>query len=703
MSKQSLLSRAKIVTLKGTGRNPKFFFLGVLNLGLIGLCLSITTTPLVLAQTVVAGANQPEPITPPPSVELKTLLVGASQPLLLLRPGDGKLSYLTISPAYGVVAGSETGYIPLGSTISPEKLGTASATFDEIGTLHTVWSERSEPGQGYQLYSNRLTPDGKTGTPEKLRLEGQQNSSLVKPKLVYSTAQHTLFLLYVEKGNPTDALWVISSTDKGLSWSKPLALGLVLSTTEADTALVIDNNGNPHAFFVVAGRDSKIQLVHRFRLGQNWSPPLNVSQEQHTQLSYLGATATSSGEVWVSWLSEQGIGVARRDHENGHWQNWPVGNLEVAATPDTQILWPTLVTGEDGQSAWLGWLTQSKTGAGVSSSSQLKYVQTSDRGKTWQNTLTLLNLEERGLCCPIGLSALLKDKAVEVALTANSQEYQNEPALYLLKLKEAAIVPATPTPVPPTATATLTITVPADTLIPENPPGPTATATNLPPTILAPTATIRPTTPVPGGNGSAGSPRSGNQLTQPTPTGRSTTEASLPATPPVTVDPAIATATDYAALQNEAARTPIIIAVPTQNFRAEGPLVLPATPTPIPPTPTALPPTPTVLPTATPVPPTATSVPPTATASPTPKTTPAPAYTSYPYPNGNGSGFPLLSVMLSMAGIFLVGKGLLNFKFNPKAKAKTRAKKSQPQNNPAGVSSSNAQSTSKFSENNERN
>jgi hypothetical protein len=139
-----------------------------------------------------------------------------------------------------VVAGSETGYLPLGSTISPEKLGTASATFDETGTLHTVWSERSDPGQGYQLYSNRLTPDGKTGKPVRLRLEGQLGSSLVKPKLAYSVVQHTLFLLYVEKGNPTDSLWVISSEDRGLSWSKPLALGLTLSTSEPDTALITD-------------------------------------------------------------------------------------------------------------------------------------------------------------------------------------------------------------------------------------------------------------------------------------------------------------------------------------------------------------------------------------------------------------------------------------------------------------------------------
>lgn len=342
--------KLQLATLKKGFQNLRFFWLGVLNLGVVGLCLTMmTTTPPALAQLSSPSSNSAEPTTPPPVVELQTLLVGASQPQLLVRPTDGKLTYVTISPAYGVVAGSQTGYTPLGSTITPEKLGTASAAYDETGTLQVVWSERPEIGQGYQLYSNLLTRDGKTGKALRLKLAGQALSSLVKPKLAYSAAQHTLFVLYVEKGNPTDALWVIASTDKGLSWSKPLALGLVLSTIEEDTALVIDSNGNPHVFFVVAGRYPKVQLHHRFRLGLNWSPPVDISQGQHNSLRYLAATATTSGEVWVSWLSEEGLRVARRDHDKGQWQTWPVVNPQGQSTiPPTQIQWPTL----GGRSGW---------------------------------------------------------------------------------------------------------------------------------------------------------------------------------------------------------------------------------------------------------------------------------------------------------------------------------------------------------------
>lgn len=331
----------------------------------------------------------------------------------------------------------------------------------------------------------------------------------------------------------------------------------------------------------------------------------------------------------------------------------------------------------------MGWLAQPKTGADAEATlTELNYVETRDGGKSWQEPGTLLNLGYQGLCCPLGVSAILKGEAVIVALSATSPEYPNAPTLYQLELREAAVLPVTNTPLPPTATIS-TILATA-TPIPET--SPTATATPPPTATLAPTAPTAPSTPVQTGTGATSAntgsaPNGGSQqLPQPASTLSSTNGMSASATPATTLDPAVATATAYAALQNEAARTPIIIAVPTQSFSAQGPLVLPATPTPVPPTATALPPTPTALPTATAVPPTATLLPPTSTALPRTSLTPlVPALSyGYSYPaNRSGSSFPFLSLMLSLVGVLVLGKGLLNFKFNPKREARTKTNQTE--------------------------
>jgi hypothetical protein len=694
-------SMAAPITTRPSLVPPKPKLSALLISSLIGLLLLSATGPLVLAQ------SQPLPSSLP---ELKTLLVGASgPPQLLIRPGDNKLTYLTTSSAYGVVAGSETGYTALGSTITPEKLGTTSGAYDETGTLNVVWSERPAPGQGYQLYFNVLTRDGKTGKATRFKLEGQMSSSLAKPKLAYSALQRTLFLLYVEKGTPTDALWVISSSDKGLSWTKPLALGLTLSNDDPTTELIVDVNGNPQAFFVVAGRDPKVQLHHRYRLGQNWSPPIDVSEDQFTELNYIQASPTASGEVWVSWLSEQGIGAARRDHDTGRWLNWPlVTPPGTNSTPNLLTLWPSLAVGEEGKSAFIGWVSQPKAG---DAGSQLKYVQTGDGGKHWQNPRLLLNLADQGLSEAKGLSAITRGDRLDLAFTTKSREYQDETTLYLLELKEGSVLPATPTPpLLPTATPTQTqpiIATPTELGFPSVtttvlPSGtqilntPTPTVTNLPTSTASPTATKTPPLPtqVPAQNGFGSAPvsnqggGSGQLTNQPNSNSPQAVAAGATASstiPGPTLDPAIVTATAYAAIQNEVARTPIIVAVPTQHFKAQGPMVLPATATPSPLATATLLPTSTPLPTNTALPwPTATQLPATLTAQALKSLTAAasangaPAY-YYQYPNStSGGGLPLMSLMLSGLGLLLTGKGLLNWKARHKgaaSKAKSTGKK----------------------------
>lgn len=420
----------------------------------------------VKGQSVAAGWTEPRRLLP---------YISSKTTNLLVNPLDNSVTYLTISGAYGIVAGNELGnwqndtYLKLGDQPGNDH----GAAYDEFGTLHAVWAARNSNGQGpFNIFYNRVIQGSNNiGIYRNLTHEifGDDSNTGI-PSIGYSVQQKKLFLLFQEGREGVGLIWFSESADQGTSWSKPVQVGTLSGYAPVNPALTVDKAGNPHIIYGEMDA-TRGRILHRVRVNGVWSGPVDITASCCGRPLYPQLALAPNGDVWVSWFDGP-IHLARFKSSTGQWQFFE--NVSGGANKGVH----TIAVGSNG-TIWVMWHNPA---AGT-----LEYTLSTDDGASWKPVRTFAKTKDAYMGSVFGLASVAAKNAIYLLVTADQLDpkWIQYPTLFVTTIGENNFNPPPPTPNPsatslpdptntiglplPTRTGTASVVVPTAT--------PTASAT----------------------------------------------------------------------------------------------------------------------------------------------------------------------------------------------------------------------------------
>lgn len=520
-------------------------------------------------------AATPVPVWAPPQILLPYV---ADLPSLCVNPLDSTISYLAGSGGNGEVSGSE-GNNWLNGTYTKlnDRPGTGNCAFDEFGTLHAVWSYRTDSGNYNFFYNSVQKGSGNVPLARSLTQEIYgKDKYTIAAHIAVSIAQKKVFIIYQERGDEGDPLMFIESGTQGNTWSKPVQVGLLNIGRPAETDIIVDKAGLPHVFYGDFREGGPSKIYHKMRKADgSWSAPENILGDKQTRPIWTQAELDpNSGDIYVSWLETQS-GVSRWEAATGKWSY-----SENISDSNPRASFPTIAVNSQTGTVWDIWTDDKDIWA----------RQSTDKGATWQARERVVNLGAAKIGRMFGLKARSTRGIIYLLISADQLDplYYVGPTLQLQTFNQSIFSqPVTPTTtVAPTAAPTVTpapTNTPAPTATPVPPPTATATATAVPPT--ATSKPIATSVPVPAqvptqsqGQGQNQNQGQNNQPALAVTQAQPPTNQPAPTAAPTTQTAEEVQATAVAQAQRIAAATPqtLIIPAPQPGTGGKGPaLVLP--------------------------------------------------------------------------------------------------------------------------------
>lgn len=277
---------------------------------LAGLTGWLAIRPVARVAAILTPPSAPEWDTPPPGAQISED-TGAENPSIHLSPTDGMLmivfdNWITgeedKDPYYSLSTNKGDSWsspLPIETSTGIDSLDVAM-TFDQNGTAHAVWAERTQgPVIAATLLYGRYNGSSWSATPSILSSVSSFNPIIVSPDM--AAAGNDAVEIVWSEGNPAGGtnpnIYFSRTTDNGNSWSSKTPVHVSLANSSLP-AFVVAPNGIRHLAWTesrpaVPGQPtSEILYTQGIEAGGNisWANPITLTSgitTSHTQPDLL--------------------------------------------------------------------------------------------------------------------------------------------------------------------------------------------------------------------------------------------------------------------------------------------------------------------------------------------------------------------------------------------------------------------------------
>lgn len=194
------------------------------------------------------------------------------------------------------------------------------------GALHVVWMDTREDGEGVGIYYTRSTDAGTSWEPERrISTATGLDPFDVKPADLHAEGS-TVLVIWPDGRNGRDDIFVIRSTDEGVTWpptDERIDPGPAGAATSSEPKLAADGAGAVLAIWADGIDGSSDPYVSRSTdLGATWSPAVRLDRGQgagatRSNCVDLAATPQTAVAVWRERLGGGSGVLANRSQDGG--------------------------------------------------------------------------------------------------------------------------------------------------------------------------------------------------------------------------------------------------------------------------------------------------------------------------------------------------------------------------------------------------